>query len=192
MLRPSPPKQLGTFVLTWYSFQDNTPCNSSASSSGRRLIPFVSAAVPFRFLKSHGGPLQYGDQIHVKFLEGRKMPNGKTHTGWLQVDDFCGDGGDDDYCFQRVHGQRYPNVDLYIGDYTSSNMTCNGGPAGSGQERTVVSTGPAPAGRMIRDYGGNEKGPGACGDCEAAKRGKPACAWSYTPQYETWWDSVCK
>lgn len=185
-------QKLGDFVMTWYTFQDNTPCNSSASASGRRLIPYVSAAVPFRLLKSKGGTLEYGDQLFLSFLKGRRMPNGKLHTGWVQIDDFCGDGGDDSYCYQLVDGKKYPNVDLYLGDWTQSGMGCDGGPAGGGQERTEVFLGPAPAGQLVTDYGGAEKGKGKCGDCNAAKAEQPKCQWHYTPSREGWWDSVCK
>lgn len=184
--------KLGDFVMTWYTFQDNTPCNSTASSSERPLIPYVSVAVPFRFLKSHGGPLNYGDQLYLKFLDGRKMPNGSNHTGWVQLDDFCGDSGDDNYCYQKVGGTKYPNVDLYVGDYTKSGMGCDGGPAGGGQEKSEVLMGPAPPGRMVNDYGGAAKGAGRCGDCNAAQKEQPKCQWHYTPKYEKWWDSVCK
>ena len=56
--------------------------------------------------------------------------------------------------FQSIGSGNYPNVDLYIGDFTKSGMsnsTCSG-PAGSGQELTNVSTGSAgPA--WIGDYG---------------------------------------
>ena len=185
--------KLGDFVMTWYTFQDNTPCNSTATSSeGRTLIPYVSVAVPSRYLKEKGGTLNYGDQLFVRFLEGRVMPNGAKHTGWVQVDDYCGDKGDDSYCFQKVDGKKYPNVDLYIGDYTKSGMTCSGGPAGSGQEKTEVYKGPAPTNKLIKNYGGAAKGKGKCGDCKAAQREQPKCQWHYTPSYEKWWDDVCK
>ena len=181
------------FAVTFYTYQDNTPCNSSASSSGRRLIPYVSAAVPFRYLKEKGGPLAYGDHLFVKFLEGRTMPNGRQHTGWVQLDDFCGDGGDDGYCFQDVGGKKVPPLDLYIGDWTKSGMRCDGGstagPAGGGQELTEVRRGSGGA-KFVADYGGAEKGSGRCGDCGSAK--KEQCAWHYTPKYEKWWDDVCK
>ena len=181
--------KLGTYVLTWYSFQDNTPCNSVATASGRPLIPFVSVAVPFRLLKTKGGTLDYGDRLFVKFLEGRVMPNGKKHSGWVQIDDFCGDGGQDSYCFQTVSGTKYPNIDLYIGDYTKSGTNCGyTGPAGSGQEVTDVFTG-TPA-VFETDYGGAATGSGKCGDCAAARE-QQKCQWHYTPTYESWWDSVC-
>lgn len=183
-------KKLGDFVMTWYTFQDNTPCNSTATASDRPLIPFVSVAVPFRLLKSKGGSLNYGDQLFLEFLEGRAMPNGSKHTGWVQVDDFCGDGGDDSYCYQTVGKKKYPNVDLYIGDYAMSGMNCSEtGPAGNGQEVTGVFTGKSDA--MVLDYGGAAKGPGKCGDCKGARK-EQKCAWYYTPTYEKWWDSVCK
>lgn len=189
----APGGKLGDFVLTWYTFQDNTPCNSSASASGRKLVPYVSVAVPFRFLaeKGQGGQLKYGDQLFLKFLEGRTMPNGSKHTGWVQLDDFCGDHGNDDYCYQKVDGKSFPNVDLYIGDYTKSGMGCTGGPAGDGQEETEVLLGPAPPGMLRTDYGGAEKGTAKCGKCDEAKKQQAKCNWHYTPTYESWWGSVC-
>lgn len=184
---------LGDFVMTWYSFQDNTPCNSMAAGSGRPLVPYVSVAVPFRLLKSKGGKLNYGDTLFVKFLEGRTMPNGTKHTGWVQVDDFCGDGGDDSYCYQTVGGVKYPNVDLYVGDFTKAAIACGGGrdrPVGTGQEKTQVMAGTPPPGKFVTNYGGAARGPGKCGDCTGAKR-QQACEWHYTPKFESWWTSTC-
>ena len=179
---------LGSYVMTWYSFQDNTPVNSSQSASGRELRPFVSVAVPFRLLKPFGGKLDYGDKIYVAFLHGRKMPNGKRHTGWVQIDDFCGDSGDDSYCFQKVGGKKYPNVDLYVGDFTQSGMTAScDGPAGSGQELTTVWTG-KPKSAWVDDYGGAALGTGTCGDVKAAKA-QQSC-WDYTPPASS--ASACK
>jgi hypothetical protein len=172
---------LGKYVVTWYSFQDNTPVNSALSASGRKLIPYLSVALPFRFLKAFGGTLDYGDPLYIEFLDGRTMPNGKKHTGWVQIDDFCGDSGDDSYCFQTVGGTSYPNTDLYIGDFVTSGMdpkACTG-PAGSGQELTNVSTG-SPGSAWISDYGGNTLGTGTCGDVTTAKSQQGAC-WDYTP-----------
>ena len=178
---PTSKTALGKYVMTWYSFQDNTPVNSSMSASGRRLIPYISVAVPFRLLTAFGGKLSYGDYLYVEFLDGRTMPNGVKHTGWVQIDDFCGDSGDDSYCFQTVGGAKYPNVDLYIGDYSRSGMsttTCSG-PAGSGQELTNISTG-APGAAFVGDYGAKALGPGKCGDLASAKAAHGSC-WDYTP-----------
>lgn len=172
---------LGKYVVTWYSFQDNTPVNSALSASGRKLVPYISVAVPFRLLKPFGGKMNYGDHLYVEFLDGRTMPNGLKHTGWVQIDDFCGDSGDDSYCFQDVGGTKYPNTDLYIGDFTKSAMdpkACSG-PAGSGQELTNVSTG-TPGSKWIADYGGKALGSGKCGDLSTAKPQQGAC-WDYTP-----------
>lgn len=162
------PNDLKKVAMTYYNFEDNTPCNSTSTSSQRSLIPYVSVAVPFRFLKEFGGTYNYGDQLHVKFLEGRKMPNGATHTGWVQIDDICGDNNDDTYCYQ----EGLPNVDLYVGAWKSSGMKCNNGtadgPGGGGQEMTEVVRGPAPAGKFIKSYGGVAKGSGKCDDCVSA------------------------
>jgi hypothetical protein len=172
---------LGQYVITWYSFQDNTPVNSALSASGRKLVPYISVAVPFRLLKDFGGKLNYGDQLYLEFLAGRTMPDGTKHSGWVEIDDFCGDSGDDSYCFQTVGGKSYPNTDLYIGDFTKSAMdpkACTG-PAGDGQQLTNVYTGSAGA-AWIGNYGGAALGSGKCGDINTAKPQQAGC-WDYTP-----------
>ncbi len=191
---------LGKFVMTWYSFQDNTPVNSSISSSGRKLLPYISVAVPFTQLKGCAGEpvknctgkLSYGDKIYVEFLHDRVMPNGAKHTGWVEVDDYCGDSNDDAYCYQKVGGKKYPNVDLYIGDFVKSGMgPKNGdctGPAGTGQELTNVSSG-SPGSAFVTNYGGSALGTGKCGDKTTARKqqdgpkgpGTNAC-WGYDDQ----------
>lgn len=172
---------LGQFAMTWYSFQDNTPVNSAISSSGRKLLPYISVAVPFTQLKGCAGEpvknctgkLSYGDKIYIEFLHNRVMPNGTKHTGWVEVDDYCGDSSDDSYCYQKVGGKKYPNVDLYIGDFVKSGMgpkdgDCTG-PAGTGQEVTAVSTG-TPGSLFITNYGGSALGTGKCGDKATARK----------------------
>ena len=178
---------LGQFVMTWYSFQDNTPVNSSESASGRELRAYTSVAVPFRLLKDFGGTLNYGDKLYLDYLHGKRMPNGKLHTGWVEIDDFCGDSGDDSYCFQKVGGKSYPNTDLYIGDFSKSGMAPSGGdcsgPAGSGQELTNVSLG-NPGSQFELDYGGVSLGSGKCGDytsAESQQGGLKGGCWDYTP-----------
>ena len=175
---------LGDHVLTWYSFQDNTPSNSAMSASGRKLIPYRSVALPFRLLRAFGGSLDYGTSIYVAFLAGRTMPSGRQHDGWVQLDDFCGDNQDDSYCYQTLSGTQYPNIDLWIGDFTQSGMDpkrCDG-PAGSGQELTKLYTGTAPS--DLIDYGGRSIGVGKCGDSAAARAEQSGC-WDYTPPAET-------
>jgi hypothetical protein len=183
-------KALAPHVMTWYTFQDNTPVNSAISSSGRRLKAYVTVAVPFRELKQFGGSLNYGDKLYLKFLAGRKMPNGKSHSGWVEIADFCGDQGDDSYCYQRVGGKSYPNVDLYIGDILKSGMVSDGqdcsGPAGSGQELTDVSVGDSGA-AWTEDYGAASLGSGKCGD-EKTAMAQQKC-WYYTPPNST--DAYC-
>jgi len=173
---------LGSFVITWYTFQDNTPVNSAFSASGRKLIPYVSVAAPFTLLKTFGGELNYGDKLYLEFLDGRAMPNGGNHTGWVQIDDFCGDNSDDSYCYQMIGGQKYPNTDLYIGDFTTSGMnssTCEG-PAGDGQQLTQAYKGD-PGSAWIDSYGGNAIGTGACDDKATAKAQQGGC-WTYDGQ----------
>lgn len=163
-------KKVEQHVLTWYTFQDNTPVNSLFSASGRSLKPYSSIAVPRRELAALGG---YGTKIYVAFLDGRMMPNMTKHTGWVQIDDICGDGNDDSYCYQDLGGKKYPNIDLYLGDFTKTGMKASPtgdceGPAGSGQELTDVWTGNAGA-NFHADYGGSALGTGKCGDQAAAR-----------------------
>jgi hypothetical protein len=188
--RPPATARWGDAVVTAYTFQDNSACNSIMTSSGRALVPYVSVALPFRYLRSlGGGPFELGDEIFVSFLQGRAMPSGARHTGWVRIDDFCGDSGDDEYCFQDGE----PNVDLYIGDWARSGMTCLAddlraegtgtfsGPAGDGQEDTEVRFGPAPAGDLVDSYGGRALGEGPCGDCGSGKTVQPPACWHYDP-----------
>lgn len=182
---------LGQFVMTWYSFQDNTPVNSAQSSSGRELHAYVSVAVPFRFLKEFGGDLDYGQNLYLSYLAGKPMPNGKMHTGWVQIDDYCGDEMDDTYCYQELDGKSYPNTDLFIGDFPKSGMApkdgdCSG-PAGSGQELTEVTLGD-PGTKFVSDYGVPTLGAGKCGDyakAEADQGGVNGDCWHYTPPMNT-------
>jgi hypothetical protein len=169
---PAGAKRLQPHVLTWYTFQDNTPVNSAFTGSGRPLKAFVSVAVPRRELKENGGTLAYGDKLWVSFLAGRKMPSGMTHTGWVEITDFCGDAGDDSYCYQMVPQGKFPNVDLYIGDFTKSGTKATSGdclgPAGSGQDLTEVYSGD-PGADFKTSYGGATLGTGKCGDKLAAR-----------------------
>jgi hypothetical protein len=180
----------GSAVVTLYTFQDNSACNSTMTASGEPLVPYVSVALPFRYLTDlGGGPFTMGEAIHVAFLEGRTMPDGSLHSGWVRIDDFCGDGGDDSYCLQGG----LPNVDLYVGDWAESGMSCEAddleawgsggfsGPGGGGQESTTVSFGPAPEGEPSAGYGGAAMGEGNCGDCEYARTIQPPACWHYDP-----------
>lgn len=178
------PTPIGTYILTFYSFQDNTPVNSMFSASGHLLTPFVSVAVPFTQLKDCGGEkppagktcgtLNYGDKLFVDFLKGRKMPNGMLHTGWVLVDDYCGDGHDDTYCYEKGDDKKtHPIVDIYIGDFSKSGMMPMGndectGPIGNGSETVNVSIG-NPGALFLNDYGGAALGTGKCGDRQAAR-----------------------
>ena len=89
-------------------------------------MPYLSAALALRHIKksSRAGKMEgsdltraeeeptfsFGDWIKVQFLEGKPMPSGKTHTGWVRVDDYCGDNKDDAYC---VEENKF--LDLYVG-----------------------------------------------------------------------------
>lgn len=33
----------------------------------------------------------FGEWVKAEHLVGMKMPNGKTHTGWVKIEDYCGD-----------------------------------------------------------------------------------------------------
>jgi hypothetical protein len=184
-------EMLPPHVMTWYTFQDNTPPNSSISASGNELKAYVTVAVPFTELSAFGGKLSYGDKLYLAFLDGRKMPNGENHTGWVEIADFCGDEMDDSYCYQKVGGKQYPNVDLYIGDFTQSGMAPNSagddceGPAGSGQELTDLSLGD-PGSDWVDDYGVPSLGNGKCGDEKVAmqQQGPVDVCWHYTPPDE--------
>jgi hypothetical protein len=171
-----------TFALTWYSWQDNTPCNSMRTASGNRMVPFISVAVPFRFLAKFGGALNYGDLVYVPFLRDRVMPNSTKHTGYLVVTDFCGDNSDDNYCYSD-DGKKNPILDVYIGDYTKARMNRWSGPMGNGQETVypkfykAVARGKHPS-VIPRSYGGQATGGGRCGDCEYANKQQPG-AWDY-------------
>ncbi len=184
------PEVWGSAVVTLYSFQDNSACNSTMTASGEPLVPYVSVALPFRYLTEHGdGPFSLGETVHVEFLEGRIMPDGSLHSGWVRIDDFCGDGGDDSYCLQ----DGLPNVDLYIGDWAESGMSCEAeeleawgtgsfdGPGGDGQEHTTLSFGPAPQGEPAASYGGAAMGEGNCADCAFARTIQPPACWHYDP-----------
>ncbi len=186
-------EEWGEAVVTLYTFQDNSACNSSMSASDRALIPYVSVALPFRYLTDFGGePLSMGEVIHVAFLEGRVMPDGTAHSGWVRIDDFCGDGGDDSYCLQG----ELPNVDLYIGDWAVSGMSCDAadpeewgsgafsGPGGDGHEQTMVSRGAVPESEPASGYGGAPLGAGRCGSCEDGQEVQPPACWHYDPGSE--------
>jgi hypothetical protein len=179
-------------VVTQYTWQDNSACNSTMTASGRPLVPYVSVALPFRFVRPYGpsnAPFRIGDTIFVRFLQGRVMPDGALHTGWVRIDDFCGDHGSDGYCFQ--HGK--PNVDLYIGDWAHAAVTCVAqnpqqwgsggfqGPGGRGQEPSEVFFGPAPTGSLVPSYGGRAQGAGRCGDCAFGRTVQPPACWHYDP-----------
>jgi hypothetical protein len=180
-------QDIGNYVLTWYSTEDNTPPNSNLSSQGKELEPYVSVALPSRYLKN--GTVRYGDILSIDFMKGRTMPNGQKHNGLVRVDDFCGDHGDDNYCFQSYRGQKYPNIDMFIGVFNKSGFdsSCNG-PAGSGQELTRVNR---TSGGSVGVWGGQSRPNGTCGDVASAKAGKPGKCWYYTPSFESWWPQTC-
>src|SRR5205809_231180 len=72
---PAGAKLFKQMVITFYSFQDNTPVNSLFTSSNRLPKQYSSIAVPSSLLKKNGGTLNYGDKLWLSFLAGRTMPN---------------------------------------------------------------------------------------------------------------------
>ena len=182
---PSGTTLIGPRALTWYTFQDNTPVNSLFSASGKLLIPYYSVAVPYtQMVNCLGkkvaagvkcGTLNYGDKLYVDFLKGRTMPNGKKHTGWVELMDYCGDYNDDGYCYQEDDkgNKTVPNVDIYIGDFVKSGMKPGtdecGGPAGNGSQPFNLSVGTPAAAELVKDYGGAAVGTGKCGDRQTAR-----------------------
>ena len=142
--------------LTWYTYDDNTPPRSCCSSRGHCLTPFISVALPLRHIRKSARAMDnklerdymeqqplfnFGDWIFVKFLAGRQMPTGKKHSGWVRVDDYCGDGTNstrDQYCINDRDGTTNKFVDLYVGEnkYT--------GYAGRGDEQTQFFRGNPP------------------------------------------------
>lgn len=185
---------LGNCILTQFTFENNTPCCSTSSASGKPLIPFVSCSLMFRYLKDKkGGPLKMGDQIYCAALAGRKMPNGKTHSGWLRIVTYCGDLGNDAYCAQSKDGKMYPLVDVYVGSFPASGSVCDGqgsvtGYVGDGNLMSEVKAGPAPAGdpaatdgkKGDAPYGGQAFGTCKCSDCvqgcvDQTKQSREAC-----------------
>jgi len=190
----SPNQVLGNAILTQFTFENNTPCCSMSSAWGKPLIPFVSCSLMFRYLKDKkGGPFKAGDQIFCKALQGKKMPNGKTHSGWLRIATFCGDMGDDEYCAQSKNGKRYPLVDVYVGSFQASGSVCDGqgsvtGYVGDGNLMSEIRGGPAPSGdpaategkRGDAPYGGKPFGTCKCNDCvqgcmDQSKQSREAC-----------------
>jgi hypothetical protein len=99
------------------------------------------------------------------------------------VDDYCGDGADDSYCYiddGSGDATKYPIIDIYLGDFKKSGMAdVNGeciGPIGNGSQLTNASIG-TPGSLLLTDYGGAPIGTGKCGDRQAARNdqlGPPA------------------
>lgn len=184
--------------MTVYSYQSNTPCNSASKAcywrDDLRLIPFVSVAVPSRlFAQSEtrgdrtssypSNGLTFGDVLFLSHLKGRSMPNGKIHTGFVQITDICGDDHNQDYCFTN---EGHVKLDLYVGDWTKISTSGCSNPSGSGLDDTIVrrATREEIATQLIKDYGGEALGSGSCGDCGVAQQQMTAC-WHYTPPAST-------
>lgn len=177
------------YILTWYSFQDNTPSCSTSTSSGRSLIPYVSIAPPFRMLRNWGGQLEYGDWVYADWLDGRSMPNGKKHTGMLRVDDICGDNDDDSYCFYKDSSKtKRPGIDIYIGDITKSGYRTDGdcsGPAGYGSTEMKLFTGSDHS--KTKDYGGRAESSCKCGDWRTGQKEHGNCYFYKAPEWTSKW-----
>lgn len=170
-------------TVSWYSWQNNSPCNSSVSASGKALVPFKHIAIPVKLAKTY--PI--GTRIFIDGLKG-KSTAGETHSGWVEVADTCADGVAPCYTSSGK-----PICRLYIGDYTKSKASC----LASSRSRappimfrkgtstawqlpldTVISCKKNPSvgeRAMTRNYGGSAKGPGKCGDCNATKTQLGSC-----------------
>ena len=183
-------------LLTVYSWQSNTPCNSVSRSAYWRpdiqLIPFVSVAVPSRLLAQEdlrsgrtsgvadqSQALRFGQVLMVEHLRGRTMPSGERHSGLVVVSDVCGDDHVQEYCFSSNNELK---LDLFVGDWTASNTNGCEGPWGSGLDPTVVRKATPDEATRVRsiNYGGRAQGTERCGDCDAARRQMSQC-WYYTP-----------
>ena len=157
--KPAAGTKLGNVVVTYYSFQSNTPACTNTSASGKLLEAYVSIALPFSYLTDRqGGPYQYGDWFELESLKGKRLPNGKIHTGLVRLDTTCGDLGNYSYCLHQQGSGKYSGVDLYLGDFRTSGMVCDGkgtatGPAGNGLTFTGIKyVGPNPKG-AVTSYG---------------------------------------
>ena len=164
---------------TWYSSNDNTPCASAVSSKGKELVPYVSLAIARKFINEGSSndakKVKYGEWVFIPQMKGRMVKN-KPHTGWLRVDDKCGDfdgaGKDPNAHCYIDNAQTAPKVDMFIGLF-SATMTCaNGsttGPGGSGQDPIDVYRGTPTSAEKVTEYGVPWRVPGAkCNDCYAA------------------------
>lgn len=164
--------------LSWYSWQNNSPCNSSLSSSGKPLVPYKHVAIPSKLAKTY--PL--GTKLFVDGLKG-KSTGRDTHSGWVEVADLCAEGGVSS-CY--TSGGK-PLVRLYIGDYTKAKASC----ASTGPSRApaiTINKGTSKAWNLPLEaaisckttpsygerafngnYGGAPKGIGKCGECASTK-----------------------
>jgi hypothetical protein len=168
---------VGNVIQTWYSRDNNTPSGTNTSASGTLMTPYVSCALPFScFTEKSGGPYGYGDWFELDSIKGKKLPNGKTHTGFLQAVTYCGDLNDYTYCIKDHNGKKYSSIDVYIGPFKGSGQKCDGkgtttGPAGSGLTFTGVKYWgkKPPKGKAITTYGLAETIPGVvCNDVVGA------------------------
>jgi len=119
------------------------------------------------------------------------MPNG-VHTGYVRVDDFCGDNSNDSYCFYKVGKKKVPGIDIYIGDITTSGYSTSGkcdGPAGNGKTAVkLYIAGNAPENMRRTDgYGTRAKGTGRCGDHQSARREHGSCYFYKAPESSVKW-----
>jgi hypothetical protein len=174
---PKVGSRVGNVMQTFYSRDNNTPAGTNTSASGELMIPYVSCALPFSFFtKKSGGPYDYGDWFEIDSLRGKKLPNGKTHTGFLKAVTYCGDFNDYTYCIKDHNGKKYSSIDVYIGPFKTSGQKCDGkgtttGPAGSGLTFTGVKywgKNP-PKDKALTSYGLPETVPGlVCNDVVGA------------------------
>lgn len=188
---PKPGKKTtckGTVImLSWYSWQNNSPCNSRISSSGKPLVPYKHVAVP----KSMHGAFPLGTKLFIDGLRG-KSTAGETHSGWVEVADTCEETGSTTCYFQPP--KSLPLVKLYIGDFTKAKAKCLGTMSrapkiginyGTSKQwslplETTISCRRTPTASersFNRGYGGSAMGNSKfkCGDCSAAKTQLGSC-----------------
>lgn len=179
---------MGTPIsLSWYSWQNNRPCNTAISSTGKQLVPFRSIAIP----KSMERAYPIGTQLFIDGLKGKSTAGMETHSGWVEVADFCQEGASVT-CYMNPPNS-IPIVRLYIGDFQKAHATCTGTTSRApsiainyGTSKawflpmsTTISCKKKPAlgeRAFNRNYGGAAVGSGGvCGMCTTGKTVLGAC-----------------
>lgn len=102
-------KEVGSGIMTWYSFEDN---QNSIGSNDNPLELFVSVAV------RDNSNIPFRKRLFIPCLRGFRIGR-DTHDGWVRVDDVC-------------KGSRCEFLDVYVGsqkeryrDWMRSNCACD-------------------------------------------------------------------